>query len=265
MPMQLLRKIRLAAKYLHNIGIINTLRANFTLLPLSDAVKLPILVFRGTELIIAKTAKITFKCPIRFGLLRLGAIDALQIPRGSHSYISLSGGVIICGSTRYGYNAKLIVNRGATLSFGGDNVVNHDSHILAHNKITLDYGARVGWNVQICDSAFHYVDVNGTVSAKTKPVTIGRQAWVSSFCNVTRGAVLPDFSVLSTCSLLNKDYSQAGTRLLIAGIPAKIIKTGVSRIMEFAEPDLCQSIDNYFALNPDANTIDISYFTHENR
>lgn len=263
--MQLLRKIKIAAKYLHNIGIINTLRANFKLLPPAEAVKLPILIFRGTELIIGKKAKLTFMCPIKFGLFRLGAIDPLQIPRGSHNYISILGEVNVCGTVCYGYNAKLIVNPDAELTFGGDNAVNHDTHILAHSKITLACGARVGWNVQICDSAFHYVDVNGTVAAKTKPVSIGRMAWVSSFCNITRGAELPDYSVLATCSLLNKDFSQAGTHLLIAGIPAKIIKTGVRRIMEFAEPELCQNIDNYFAQNNNENTIDISYFTHENR
>lgn len=251
--------------YVGKISIIGTIRANFRLLPRRQALRFPILVFKGTTIRIGKEASVTIDVPLRTGLVWIGALDMNWIPKGVRNYISLQGSVKIYGTARFSYRSHIVVSKGAELILGGYNAINHDTKILVVNRVVLDCGARIGWNTQICDSVFHYVEANGVVTRKTNPVRIGREAWVCSYCNVGRGAVLPDYSVLASCSLLNKDYSLSGTNLLLAGIPAKIVKTGVRRIMEFVEPELCGRIDSYFDKNPSANTLDITDLGYENR
>lgn len=245
-------KILTAFRYVRKLSLYKTILFNFRFFPFRDAVKLPVFILKGTTLKYTKNAKLNIKCKIRPGLLWFGALDINWTMNDSNSYIMIDGRLTICESVRFGYDTKLIIAQNAKASFGGKTVVNHNTSILCHNSIDIGYGVRIGWNSQICDTAFHYISVDSVVTRKAKPIRIGREAWVSSYCNIGRGAVLPDYSILSTCSLLNKDFSSAGTHLLIAGIPAKVIKTNVYRIMEFIGDNgtLCDKIDNYFEQNP---------------
>lgn len=263
--MQLFKNIWQALLSCLKVDIIDTLRANFLFFPLNIAIKLPIIVFKGTALHIGKNAKIKLLCAPAKGILWIGALDRKCIPKGVRNYISIDGTLNIGGNVKFSYNSHIVIGKNAILTLGGENYINHDTRFLVHECVTLEYCARIGWNTQICDTAFHYVDVGGIVARKTKPITIGREAWVSSFCNVGRGAYLPDYSILSNCSLLNKDYSSFGAKLLIAGIPAKILKTDVKRIMETVEPELCIKIDQYFEHNPAENILKLSELKDENR
>jgi hypothetical protein len=58
--------------------------------------------------------------------------------------------------------------------------------------------------------------------------------------------------------LLTKDFSSFGTKLFIGGIPAKILKTNVTRIMESIHPELREELDEYFAQHLDVNTVDVT-------
>lgn len=256
--MNIIVKIRNIILFLHRINILCTLRANMKLLPWSEGKRLPILIFGKTTLKIGNSAHVDIKCPTSFGLLWIGAQNYNDIRKGARNHISLQGNIELHGGVRFNYNTVLIIAAKGTLSLLGTNDINHDSSVLVRDKVTLCQGSSIGWNVQICDDAFHYVDNNGVVGRKTRPIIIGREAWVGSFCKIGRGAYLPDYSILSMCSLLNKDFSSVGTNLLIGGIPAKVIKTGTKRIMESVNTELCDSIDRYFEEHPEDNTLLIS-------
>lgn len=244
--------------YSTKLSIIKTVWANFKLLPFHQAIRLPIFVFKKTQITINQGGgMVNLFCNPKPGLLWIGGLDAHLIPHGSRNYVKVDGTINLYGQAKFGYQIKIIIGTNAVLSLGGDNVINHNSSIMVHDRVTLGYGARVGWNVQVCDTAFHYVVVNNTVSRKTGSIIIGREAWVASHCNIGRGAYLPDYSVLSSCSLLNKDFSGSGPKLLIGGIPAKIIRTDVSCIMEFVSPKLCQDLDSYFEQHLDKNNVKI--------
>lgn len=264
--MKLFRYIKIGYVYFRQLSLYKTLRTNFQLFPFKTAIKLPIFLLRGTTIEIGKEASVTLNCAYKTGLIWIGGLNTKWIPKGSSNNVSIDGNVVVSGRVCIGYNANVIVGKGAKLIFGGENYINHDSKIFAHDEIILEYGSRVGWNSQICDTAFHYISVDNVVSRKTKPIYIGREAWVSSYCNVGRGSVLPDHSILSTCSLLNKDFSESGTNLLIAGIPAKVIKTNVHRIMETVgnNAEICEEIDNYFNRNKDAMKLNLTELNNNN-
>lgn len=259
--MNLLKKVRLFFKYIFKLSLWNTLRINFRFLPFRQALKLPIFIFRRSELHIGKNAQLQFECPLQTGMVKIGAIDFRWIPAGSHNYLSLDGKIIVKGpNIVLGYNSTIVLAKEACINLGGENILNHDTKLLIHQELTMDFGARMGWNCQICDSSFHYVVVDGKVARKTKPIYIGREAWVSSYCLIGRGAVLPNYSVLAQSSMLNKNFSQEGECLLLGGIPAKVLKHDVKRIMESVQPELCSAIDEYFTTNHAAHTVDIQKF-----
>lgn len=261
--MRLINLLRTVILYSTKLSIRKTVWANFKLLPFNQAVKFPIFIFKKTQIAVKSGGRVHLYCKPKPGLLYIGGLDIHWIPRGSRNYVLIDGTINLYGQARFGYQTKIIVGTNAVLSLGGDNVVNHDSSVMVHDKVTIGYGAEVGWNVQICDTDFHYVMIDNVVSRKTKPITIGKEAWVGSHCNIGKGAYLPDYSVLSSCSLLNKDYSDSGSNLFIAGVPGKIIKDDVSRIMEFVHPQLCQNIDMYFLQHPEKKTVKVDTFIQQ--
>ncbi|MCM1066938.1 MAG: hypothetical protein NC418_05100 [Muribaculaceae bacterium] len=267
--MRIFTKFKSASRSICHISLIKTLRVNLRFFPVKTALKFPVIILKGTSVTIGKTASLTLTCAPAPGLLRLGGLDIRWHPKGVRSNVAIEGSIVLSGRAYFGYNSNIIVGKDAALELGGENYLNHDLKLLVHEKVSLGYGARVGWNTQICDTAFHYVAVDDVVSRKTKPVVIGREAWVSSYCNVGRGAVLPDYSILSTYSLLNKDYTKDGPHILLGGIPAKLIKTNVTRIMETVgnNAELCDAIEQYFNSHPGEMRVNISQIitTNENR
>mgnify|MGYP000131553782 FL=1 len=67
----------------------------------------------------------------------------------------------------------------------------------------------------------HSIDLKNN-RQDTSPIRIGNYAFVGARCTILKGAILPDYSVLGACSLLNKQYNTPG---LYAGNPAKYIKS----------------------------------------
>lgn len=258
LDMKIFHQISNAILFLSRVSFINTIKANFRLLPFPQAIKLPIIVFRKTTLKIGRKAQLKILCEPHFGILRIGALDYRYLPKGSRNYFAIEGSINIKGSVRFSYNTHVVVGRNAELTLGGENTINRDSRCFVHEKVIIEYGARVGWNTQICDTAFHYVEMQGVVTRKTKPIIIDREAWVSSFCIVGRGAYLPKYSVLSQYSMLTKDFSQVGTNLFIAGIPAKVIKTGVKHLVESIDGELCDKIDEWFENYPEEDTLKLT-------
>ena len=257
--MSIFKKARLVFKYILKLSLWNTLRINFRFLPYRQALKLPIFIFKHSELHIGKNAQLHFVCPLQTGMVKLGACDIRWLPKGSRNYFSFDGRIIINGTNvKVGYNSKIILAQNATIWFGGENFINHDNQLLVHCKLSLAFGTSIGWNCQLCDTAFHYIIVDGKVSRKTKPIYIGRESWVGSYCIVGPGAFLPDYSILAQCTLLNKDFSKDGKHLLLGGIPAKIIRRGAMRIMESIHPKISNAIDDFFENNPDIVTINIA-------
>jgi acetyltransferase-like isoleucine patch superfamily enzyme len=60
------------------------------------------------------------------------------------------------------------------------------------------------------------------------PVKIGDYCWISANCMIMKGTVIPPRCVIGACSFLNRGYD-CPEASLIAGHPAKFIKTGLYR------------------------------------
>lgn len=63
-----------------------------------------------------------------------------------------------------------------------------------------------------------------------KNIKFGDHIWVASHCIFTKGAEIPSHSIVGTGSLVNKAFTEE--HVLIAGRPAKILKTDVDWLRE---------------------------------
>ncbi len=81
----------------------------------------------------------------------------------------------------------------------------HHSLLAGHGSAFFTHGVNVERNRQ-----------------ETAPVTIGNYCMIAACCVITKGASLPDYSVLGANSTLHKAFEQ--THTLYSGVPAKAVR-----------------------------------------
>lgn len=121
--------------------------------------------------------------------------------------------------------------------------------------ITIGCYSRFSWETQIFDTNMHYlVDENGYVKNNKGDIVIGDYCWVGNRCTIQKGTRLPDYMVVASNSVVNKDFTTKEFGV-IAGIPAQYIKGGYKRLLDFR---IERMLDKYFYENPSVLKTNIS-------
>lgn len=108
-------------------------------------------------------------------------------------------------SMRQGY---ILVQEGADLTIGSDCLISRDVEIRtsdAHSLVDMESGKRVN---------------------PAQPVAIGDHVWIGARSFISKGASIPDKSVVGAMSFVNKHFEGEGH--LLAGVPARIVRSGIT-------------------------------------
>lgn len=232
-------------KYLIRYSILKTLYVNFRVLPLKQALHLPIKIGPRVQLKGLRRGCIKidpndiFMFKYCLGVVAAGPMFAekndwslLRLQKGS--CIHFSGP----GITRIGSGFS-IVNEG-DLYIGGDAVFNQKCFIYCKNVVEIKDFCNFGWDCQIYDSNFHFMYNKEKKSVKKtyNRVLIENNVWLGNHVTVGPSSVLPPYSTVSSFSLVNRDFSTCGSNgNIFAGTPAKLKCSGYFRIRsrEFEE------------------------------
>jgi acetyltransferase-like isoleucine patch superfamily enzyme len=133
-------------------------------------------------------------------------------------------------------NAKLVIKngfsirRGADITVGenailelGSGYINEHVHIQCLKKIKIGNGVAISSNVVIRDSDRHEI-LDGK-HVQTQEIEIGNNVWIGLKVTILKGVKIGDGSIIAAGSLVNKDVPPNS---LVAGIPAKVIKTNIT-------------------------------------
>lgn len=84
------------------------------------------------------------------------------------------------------------------------------------------------------DTAFHYVEnlLDGDIKPLTSPIVLGNNIWIGNRTTIAKGTELPDYTIVASNSLVNKDFSSIGENCLIAGLPAKLKQQNIRRVYD---------------------------------
>lgn len=228
-------------KILFRIGWLKSLYINFRLLPFKQAIHMPIVALRNTHLE-SLSGKMVLNCPASFGLVKLGFLHTdFMSWREGRMYLNINGTIEINGWIQFGVGTKLIVDKGATLSFGENSCIGSNSRIFCREKITIGPRFRTAWDVQIMDTNFHYIkDVEtGKVHKRTAPVVLGSNNWIGNRSSVMQGTKTNDYFILASNSIANKDYTQiVPSYSLVGGSPGKLLRGNVCRVLDREECEI---------------------------
>lgn len=125
---------------------------------------------------------------------------------------------------------RINVNAGAKLSLGSG-YMNHDCVIDCFSSITIGYGVVISERVVIRDSDNHAITSteNGELKSDEKPaaapIVIQDHVWLGMNVVVLKGVTIGEGAIVAAGSVVTKDVP---SHCLVAGVPAKVVKTDVS-------------------------------------
>jgi acetyltransferase-like isoleucine patch superfamily enzyme len=144
------------------------------------------------------------------------------------SYISLGRGseLRIENDFTIGNGVRIAVADGARLTIGGRSAesgsgITSNSTIMVHHRVTIGCDLVCAWGVFITDSDWH--TING--QQPQSDVLIGDRVWIAHGSSVLKGSELGTGSIVASHSVVSR--IKAPSASLIAGAPAKIVRTGV--------------------------------------
>ena len=131
--------------------------------------------------------------------------------------------------TRYGkgpynlrYGAYIEVVNGGKLTIG-QGAANVSLTIMCAKEVTIGNGVRIGRNVSIRDWNGPHVILSSSYRHHA-PVHIEDHVWLCTGCTIMPGVTVGEGSVVAANSTVTKDVPP---RSLVAGSPAKVIKTDI--------------------------------------
>lgn len=228
-----LRKLYYWLKFQLSVNWIKTIYFNFKKFPFKVAIKLPVYFYGSVKLTCLK-GEIIIDAPIRRAMVGFGQQFELGTRHKSVAEINLSGQLVVKGHVHIGKDNLLYIGLGAYCEFGHMTCLGSDVKLFCTNKIILGQWARIGYQSQLLDTNFH--NMFDTLTKKnmplSKPIYIGNYNSIANRNSVMQGAKTPDYCVVASNSLLNKDYRHLGHNILLGGVPAKVIKNNFSRDWE---------------------------------
>lgn len=224
-------------------SIIKTIFFNFKMLPFKQAIRLPVLLTCNTYFYSLRGKLELLDAP-RFGMIRMGYFGEDTIhPRTNKSIIQIDGIMRLANNVHFGNGMTIRILPDAILEIQNNVKISNRTKIICYDRIKIGHDSRIAWECQIIDTSFHFIkNVNdGTISTLCSPITIGAHNWIGNRVTIMKGVQTPDYTIAGACSLLNKKYD-IPRYSLIAGSPAKFIKTGIYRCLDAEESEIKANI-----------------------
>jgi Hexapeptide repeat of succinyl-transferase len=119
-------------------------------------------------------------------------------------------------------STRISLSYDAQLSLGSG-YANMGLNLACFKEITIGNGVAISENVTIRDSDNHTITSHAhTVSA---PIHIGNRVWIGMGATILKGVTIGEGAIVAAGAVVTRDVP---AHALVAGVPAKVIKTGVS-------------------------------------
>jgi acetyltransferase-like isoleucine patch superfamily enzyme len=138
--------------------------------------------------------------------------------------IGAGGALVLDGSASFGAGTKILIDAGGELCIGDGTYVNYNSRIICHESIRIGSACAIAWEVQIMDTDFHTVFIDGAPRPVTAAVTIGDRVWIGSRVTVTKGVTIGDGSVIAAGTVVTRDVPPNS---LVAGNPGRVVRENI--------------------------------------
>ena len=227
-------------KELFRCNLLKTLFFNFKMLPFREAIKLPVLFYGRTDFRSLK-GKIEIKGRIYTGKIQVGPRDEYVDTSVQNNIWTINGTIVFHGPLVIFRGSYILVAKNAVFEIYskqgemGLTKIGSNTKIFCFEHIVLGYACRIAWECQIYDTSFHYIELlnrENEIKQLSKPVAIGDRVWLGNRSTISKGAIIPNDTIVASNSMVNKDFSQIEPYSMLAGCPASVKTTGIRRVFD---------------------------------
>ena len=221
-----MKKIKIAFRVL--MGIPKSLYINFKLLPLNQAIRIPILVSSRTSLNLRGGVIINSK-NVCFGMINIGILgdsDGILTEKSNYIGCDKQSRIVFEGKMCMAPGGSIKAMGGGIITLGNNLSFNSHCTLLCKKAITIGHNVMTGWNVLISDGDGHtIINELGEQVNKPDPVIVGNNVWLAANTTLLKGAFVNDGSIVAMGCIVTRHYEE--NNVIIAGIPSKIVKYNI--------------------------------------
>ena len=217
-------------KFYYSVNWIKTLHFNFKKFPFPVAKKLPVF-FYGKVKFHNIQGEIIINAPIKKGMFGFGYQYELAKKSKGIAEFSLMGKLVLKGPIHTGKDVFFYIGKDAYCELGYMSCLGSDVKLICTNKITIGDWTGIGYESQIIDTNSHPMknSLTNEYYPISAPIIVGSHNAVSNRVSIMPNTKTPDYCVIASNSLCNKDYTSFGENILIGGVPSKFIKNNYTR------------------------------------
>lgn len=225
------------------VNWVKTLYLNVRMFPLKTAVKLPVLIYGPLKLHL-HGGRINLNVPVERGMVKLGetVTEVEMYTRSSGvAELRLNGILNVNGHFTTGIDCIFAIRQKGVLDVGRGVYIGRACKLIVTKQIHLGNHVRVGFESQLFDTGFHFIeDLNRkTVQRIDGSIRLNDYCWIGNRSSVQKRTVTPLYTIVTSCSILNRDYTRdIPENSIIGGMPARLIKTGFRRVFDPAQEAL---------------------------
>lgn len=137
---------------------------------------------------------------------------------GNESLIEFDGNCTIFN------DSEIMVHKSGKLKIGNNTYIN-GALIDCSSQITIGNDCAIAGGVKIMDNTWHPISyIDGNYSSGISPIHIGNKVWIATNALILKGVHIGDGAIIAAGAVVTKDVP---ARCIVAGVPAKVIKTDV--------------------------------------
>jgi acetyltransferase-like isoleucine patch superfamily enzyme len=210
-------------------SILYSIYFNFHYLPIKQAFKLPILLYKP-ELVKLK-GKIIIDNPIvKTGMIQFGRRIVSVFPNSGIMWENNGGTVEFKGRCIIGNNSNISIGEKGHIIFNDDFLASSSIKLISYQRIEFGIKTRVGWNALFMDTNFHpLVDMkSGKVGTASGIITIGDFCWFGNGCTIMHSVNTPSRCIFGVGSILTRGV-KLESYCLHGGNPLTVLKRDIMR------------------------------------
>lgn len=191
-------------------------------------------IFYGKVKFQSLKGEIIINGPIKRGMIGYGQYFEIAKKSKGTAEFSLMGKLVFNGPMHIGKDVFFSVGENAYCELGYMSCLGSDVKLICTDTIQIGDWSGIGYESQIIDTNSHPMknSETGAFYPMTGPIFIGTHNAVSNRVSIMPNTRTPDFCVIASNTVTNKDYTSLGSNILIGGVPAKLLKNNYTRDWE---------------------------------
>ena len=195
-----------------------TVYFNFHYLPFSQAIHLPILLYKPRFLGLKGTVVIQCLGGVKCGMIKLGFDKVSIFPNNGIMWENRGGTIIFHGNCSVGNNSSLSIGEKGICEFGTNMCATTTFRVACYHKVLIGDNVSFGWDCMVIDTDFHKLTkLAGGYNKGYAPIMIGNNNWFGNGCLIMKRTVTPNYCTISAKTVLSErveapEYSVIGQK-----------------------------------------------------